>query len=348
MSKLNLNSLKGLGITLNQVTVNAGTDLQIDGTLDLSANKSHLQLPTGNTASRPVNPAVGYMRWNTDSLVVELYDGTSWLNLQTKPLTGAGGGSRSGTSVATAAYGALEAVTGQPAPLPEERWINPDYGTPFKMYVANELSSLGTVPTGGPQWAYDIRGLNIISRSEMNQVDTMIISRDEYHRMVQRIYQTDDSPFIYWSIWDKATQALIGITRNQFTNGSFEKWRDHHTGDNPPALTANGGTMAARWWVWGTSALPSGNAYTITNDASSHVRSIPYRSNTAVYEGTYSSGSYGLHYKRLNNGEHYPWRNSGDTNTSEGYFWPSSSNVFYGYQGPGGQGIYHYIFVAEN
>ena len=32
MSKLNLNSLKGLGITLNQVTVNAGTDLQIDGT----------------------------------------------------------------------------------------------------------------------------------------------------------------------------------------------------------------------------------------------------------------------------------------------------------------------------
>ena len=347
MSKVNLTKLTGVGVSLGQVTVNPGTDLRIDGKLDLSANDGALQLPTGNTASRPVSPAAGYTRWNTETLSVETYTGAAWISL---PTGGSGGGSagRSGTNHYNGAPTALEAVTTLPVTGIEERWINPDFGEPFKMNVANNLAGLGNIPTGGPQWVYDIAGIGIISRSEMNQTDTMLLSRSQYHRMVQRIYQTDDSPFIYWSIWDKASSNLIGITRTQFTNGSFEKWRDHHTGNNPPSLTANGGTMAARWWVWGTSNLPSGTAYTIDNASSDHVRSIPYRGVTSLYDGNYNSTSFGLHYKRLGNGEHYPWRNSADSNTSEGYFWPSNTNSFYGFTGPGGQGIVHYIFVAEN
>ena len=110
--------------------------------------------------------------------------------------------------------------------------------------------------------------------------------------------------------------------------------------------------MIPHWDVWGTNNLPGGSSYsyTISNATSEHVRSIPYRNNTAAVGGTYSPSSYGLHYKRTGSGEHYPWRNSSDVNTSEGYFYPYGAGTtgFYGFTGPTGNGIVHYIFIAEN
>ena len=40
----------------------------------------YLQLPSGTTAQRPVSPSAGYMRWNTTTNYVEVYDGSDWLN----------------------------------------------------------------------------------------------------------------------------------------------------------------------------------------------------------------------------------------------------------------------------
>jgi hypothetical protein len=42
-----------------------------------------LQLPAGTRAQRPVNPQAGYMRYNTQLNLIEVFDGAKWLNLST-------------------------------------------------------------------------------------------------------------------------------------------------------------------------------------------------------------------------------------------------------------------------
>ena len=82
MSDLKVSKLKGIGASLNQVSVPPGNDLRIgtEGCIDMR-NTGALQLPTGNTSSRPASPAAGYMRFNTDNNRVEFYSGSSWLTL---------------------------------------------------------------------------------------------------------------------------------------------------------------------------------------------------------------------------------------------------------------------------
>ena len=82
MSELRVSKLKGIGASLNQVSVPPGNDLRIgtEGTIDMR-NTGALQLPTGNTGARPSSPAAGYMRFNTDNNRVEFYSGSTWLSL---------------------------------------------------------------------------------------------------------------------------------------------------------------------------------------------------------------------------------------------------------------------------
>ena len=42
-----------------------------------------IRLPTGTTAQRPVSPAVGMLRWNTEEETVEIYNGEDWLDIGT-------------------------------------------------------------------------------------------------------------------------------------------------------------------------------------------------------------------------------------------------------------------------
>jgi len=48
---------------------------------DLGATNSSLQLPSGNTASRPSNPSTGEWRYNTDDNKVEYWDGADWFQI---------------------------------------------------------------------------------------------------------------------------------------------------------------------------------------------------------------------------------------------------------------------------
>jgi len=50
---------------------------------DFSSLNTALQLPTGNTASRPSGPSTGEWRFNTDLKYVEYYDGGSWRQIDT-------------------------------------------------------------------------------------------------------------------------------------------------------------------------------------------------------------------------------------------------------------------------
>lgn len=45
----------------------------------------YLRLPVGTTAQRPVSPAVGYARFNTETNKKEYYNGTSWESLPPTP-----------------------------------------------------------------------------------------------------------------------------------------------------------------------------------------------------------------------------------------------------------------------
>ena len=77
MSRLTTYKLKGISATLGQITIPGGHTFRINGILDLSANRGAFQLPTGTTAQRPGSPAVGYMRFNTDNNIVEIYTNDS-------------------------------------------------------------------------------------------------------------------------------------------------------------------------------------------------------------------------------------------------------------------------------
>ena len=82
MSELKVSKLKGIGATLNQVSVPPGNDLRIgsEGCIDMR-NTGALQLPTGTTAQRPGSPAAGYMRYNTQTGSLEFYTGSTWTSL---------------------------------------------------------------------------------------------------------------------------------------------------------------------------------------------------------------------------------------------------------------------------
>ena len=322
MSQLSVHDILGLSAYSNKIRIPSGHALEVEG---------NLKFPVWTSSTRPSGPETGSLGYNSETAVLELYNGTAWVNVGDPRLTG--------TTATTAGYAAAEVIQGLSAPSPTARWIKPDNYTAFQCFVCDNLASLGTIPSGGPQWAYNITGLNIVSKSLMNQTDSMDISFDNWHKLVNRLYNgTNTSPYFYWAVFDTSINTLAGITRTYFTNGTFETWKNHHTGDSPSALSPNGGSMVPHWDVWGTPYM-NGGEYTISNATSEHVRSWDY------YQSSYSSK--GLHYKRTGSGEHYPWRNSSRVMTSEGYFYPSSSRSLYGWNASG-SGTTHYIFVAEN
>ena len=75
--------------------------------LGLDASTDATVFPKGTTAQRPVSPDAGYIRYNTTDDVLETYDGTEWLVLDTLPPAysvdylvvagGGGGGARRGS-----------------------------------------------------------------------------------------------------------------------------------------------------------------------------------------------------------------------------------------------------------
>ena len=322
MSQLSVHDILGLSAYSNKIRIPSGHALEVEG---------NLKFPVWTSSTRPSGPETGSLGYNSETAVLELYNGTAWVNVGDPRL--------SGTTATTAGYAAAEVIQGLSAPSPTARWIKPDNYTAFQCFVCDNLASLGTIPSGGPQWAYNITGLNIVSKSLMNQTDSMDISFDNWHKLVNRLYNgTNTSTYFYWAVFDTSINTLAGITRTYFTNGTFETWKNHHTGDSPSALSPNGGSMVPHWDVWGTTFM-NGGTYTISNDTSNHVRAWDY------YQSNGSSK--GLHYKRTGSGEHYPWRNSSRVMTSEGYFYPSSSRSLYGWNASG-SGTTHYIFVAEN
>lgn len=61
----------------------ATTKINHPDLLDLDSSTGATVFPKGTTAERPVSPEAGYIRFNTTEVVMETYDGTEWLTLDT-------------------------------------------------------------------------------------------------------------------------------------------------------------------------------------------------------------------------------------------------------------------------
>lgn len=240
----------------------------------------------------------------------------------------------SGLSSDLAGYAASEVLTALPSSSVTQRYIKPNASqSAFQINCVNDITGLGNIPSGGPSWVEGATNLNIVMRGQSGTTSTMLLSTTQWGYLMDRLFSEaggSTSPYIYWAVFNSASN-LVGVTRTLFRNSTYTTWWNHHTGDNP--------TQDAEWWEWGTTNLPSGTAYTVTSDTTNHVRSIPYRN----YTSNYNTSSYGLHYKRTGTGAHYPWHNSSDQITNNGYFYPSSSNNL-----GTGNGYIHYFYVAEN
>jgi hypothetical protein len=78
-----------------------------DGNLEFSG-ESHFVLPKGTTAQRPTGVAAGSMRFNTDTKLVEQYNGTEWVTLNSY---GVGRGVFGGGGSAPATVNLLDYIT---------------------------------------------------------------------------------------------------------------------------------------------------------------------------------------------------------------------------------------------
>lgn len=70
----------GVGISGDMYT---SGNINLDGNLtdgnNFSTNTQYVTIPSGDTANRPGTPAAGYLRFNTDYGLTEVYNGTKWV-----------------------------------------------------------------------------------------------------------------------------------------------------------------------------------------------------------------------------------------------------------------------------
>jgi len=106
-----LNLLDGVNITLNELNtlggltantaelnytdgVTSNLQTQLDAKVDETSATGSAVIPSGNTALRDGSPNAGYLRFNSETVSFEGYDGTSWGDI-------GGGGGGTGTGLAS-------------------------------------------------------------------------------------------------------------------------------------------------------------------------------------------------------------------------------------------------------
>ena len=97
MSTLNVNELNAPAEHNFDIKFDDGESLLVAGTCNLHP-LSHFKLPTGTTAQRPASPSVGMIRFNSELVQVEVWSGSSWLQI----IKASTGGNDGGTPTSAA------------------------------------------------------------------------------------------------------------------------------------------------------------------------------------------------------------------------------------------------------
>ncbi len=98
MSTLNVNELHASSMNNFEIKFDDGESLIVNGTCNLDP-LSNFKLPTGTTAQRPSSPTTGMIRFNSELLQVEVWNGSSWLQV----VKASSGGNNGGTPATAAA-----------------------------------------------------------------------------------------------------------------------------------------------------------------------------------------------------------------------------------------------------
>ena len=98
MSTLNVNELHASSMNNFEINFDDGESLLVAGNCNMTA-LNQFSLPAGTTAQRPSSPSTGMIRFNTEELQVEVYNGNSWLQV----IRASSGGNNGGTAATAAA-----------------------------------------------------------------------------------------------------------------------------------------------------------------------------------------------------------------------------------------------------
>jgi len=74
-------TVSNVGTTLGNVNINNNTITSLNSTV-LFGGTGAIGVPVGNTASRPVTPSTGFVRFNSDNSQFEVFNGSTWNQLQ--------------------------------------------------------------------------------------------------------------------------------------------------------------------------------------------------------------------------------------------------------------------------
>ena len=125
MSTLSVHDLQGIAAYQNKIRVPSGNGLKIEGTFEL---------PIWTNSTRPSNPPVGSIGFNTDISVTELYNGEGWVNV--------GSGTADGSSEGAAAE-SPQSLFDLGVTTSGEYWIKPaGQSTAYLCYVDFNVGGL--------------------------------------------------------------------------------------------------------------------------------------------------------------------------------------------------------------
>ena len=319
----------GVHNNVDAVTANDNNVITIDRTTGITTFKSNVavygskfKLPLGT--SNPGSAVTGDAYYNTAAGLFKIYDGSTWGSVLF-----AAAGSQANPATSASNLGATGAIA--------TYYFSPDGGSAFQHQAAGGVANFGTIPSGGPSWVYSHNSCILIDKLQIGQSRQYAMSQANFLKFIAESITRNSgtTPYIYWACFDTGT--LWGIWRMRWTGATYSSWVSNHNYDGtgtPPSGTPNSD-------IWKTGSGTTGNAlatgtYTISNDNNLNRAVLPFQQ--------YGSGnSYGIHYKRHSDGEHYPWRDSSGNCTQNGYFRPSSS-----YSMGTDTRYSHYIYIADS
>ena len=181
----------------------------------------YLQLPSGTTAQRPGSPSAGYMRWNTSENHVEIYDGSSWIELAyTAGLQGTY--SNPGTS-AQSIYNSGQTASG----LYYVTNPNINNGTPFQVYC--------DMTTDGGGWMLIVQNASIGGATKMNYTNYSLLNQTAPPDASSRATVDRSYSILAWADYFKSTNQTFEYMLEAVDRG---QWGGIWTANNP-AYTFN-------------------------------------------------------------------------------------------------------------
>jgi len=157
-------------------------------------------------------------------------------------------------------------------------------------------------------------GWNVTWRNEGS------LSITQYNELTESIWLQNSTEFL-WHIknLDNTTEAVI---KTKF-NDSYIDWKNGHIGGNTVGMNSSVNDVPPLNAIWYINIPSIGINYNYNKTGI--VRAVPFKDTIS------KDTQLGLHYKRTDQGEHYPWFDANGNMSYEGYLCSDTSTCGYSY-----------------